>query len=73
MVNIILSIVFLVSVGEIKDLSLSLEDAIKIAMDNNPTVLSVKKEVEAVTGRNLQMSAIPDIELEAVLVFVFFI
>lgn len=44
--------------------NLSIEDAIKIALENNPNVLFAKKELEATSGRKLQLSAIPDLELE---------
>lgn len=65
---IIVAIVILQSISlalskEGEESLLSLEDAIKIAIDNSPRVLTAKRECDAANARKLQMSAIPDITL----------
>lgn len=42
---------------------LSLNDAITIALNNNPDLLAAQKEIEAASGRVLQAGRIPNPEL----------
>jgi cobalt-zinc-cadmium efflux system outer membrane protein len=43
----------------------SLQEAIRLAMENNPNVLRARKEIDAAGGRILQAGRIPNPELEA--------
>ena len=67
-VNILLIIMLLLTsfvyAGDIEPTNLSLDEAIKFALGKNPKILNAEKEYNAAVGRKLQMSAIPDIELE---------